>query len=145
MGAAIGSRSKQPVDPHVHVCCASTSPPCASFCRMSQRDSRSHRTQEPDPHTASTSPSRFPLEPEPAATTVLERPFPVPVGPRPSGLAIAGFVFWQGHKDQNAAHASRYEQNLEVGDALGRAMAEMLRGTNNATGRIMAAPAPGRG
>ena len=25
---------------------------------------------------------------------------------------IAGFVFWQGHKDQNAAHASRYEQNL---------------------------------
>lgn len=25
---------------------------------------------------------------------------------------VAGFVFWQGHKDQNAAHASRYEQNL---------------------------------
>lgn len=25
---------------------------------------------------------------------------------------IAGFVWWQGHKDQNAAHASRYEQNL---------------------------------
>ena len=22
------------------------------------------------------------------------------------------FVFWQGHKDQNPAHASRYEQNL---------------------------------
>ena len=149
------------------------------------------------------------------------------------GYEIAGFVFWQGHKDQNAAHASRYEQNLvrfikalrkdfdapaakfvlatiafggeklsghgltiaeaqlavdgnvgkypqfksnvrtidarpfwrdadvsprnaghhynhnaetylEVGDALGRAMAEMLRGTNNATGRILAAPAPAR-
>ncbi|GAB5443084.1 MAG: hypothetical protein Fues2KO_34330 [Fuerstiella sp.] len=28
------------------------------------------------------------------------------------GYEIAGFVFWQGHKDQNAAHASRYEQNL---------------------------------
>jgi alpha-galactosidase len=25
---------------------------------------------------------------------------------------IAGFVWWQGHKDQNPAHASRYEQNL---------------------------------
>jgi alpha-galactosidase len=25
---------------------------------------------------------------------------------------IAGFVWWQGHKDQNQAHASRYEQNL---------------------------------
>jgi hypothetical protein len=25
---------------------------------------------------------------------------------------IAGFVFWQGHKDQNKVHASRYEQNL---------------------------------
>ena len=25
---------------------------------------------------------------------------------------VAGFVFWQGHKDQNPAHASRYEQNL---------------------------------
>lgn len=25
---------------------------------------------------------------------------------------VAGFVWWQGHKDQNAAHASRYEQNL---------------------------------
>jgi alpha-galactosidase len=25
---------------------------------------------------------------------------------------IAGFVFWQGHKDQNPAHASRYEHNL---------------------------------
>lgn len=28
------------------------------------------------------------------------------------GYEIAGFVFWQGHKDQNPAHASRYEQNL---------------------------------
>ena len=28
------------------------------------------------------------------------------------GYDIAGFVWWQGHKDQNAAHASRYEQNL---------------------------------
>ena len=27
-------------------------------------------------------------------------------------LEIAGFVWWQGHKDQNAAHAGRYEQNL---------------------------------
>ena len=25
---------------------------------------------------------------------------------------IAGFVWWQGHKDQNAVHVSRYEQNL---------------------------------
>lgn len=28
------------------------------------------------------------------------------------GYEIAGFVWWQGHKDQNAAHAGRYEQNL---------------------------------
>jgi len=28
------------------------------------------------------------------------------------GYEIAGFVFWQGHKDQNPAHASRYEENL---------------------------------
>ncbi len=28
------------------------------------------------------------------------------------GYEVAGFVFWQGHKDQNPAHASRYEQNL---------------------------------
>jgi alpha-galactosidase len=28
------------------------------------------------------------------------------------GYEISGFVFWQGHKDQNPAHASRYEQNL---------------------------------
>ena len=31
---------------------------------------------------------------------------------RSQGYQIAGFVFWQGHKDQNPAHASRYEQNL---------------------------------
>ncbi|MEZ6097216.1 MAG: sialate O-acetylesterase [Pirellulaceae bacterium] len=29
------------------------------------------------------------------------------------GYEIAGFVWWQGHKDQNAAHSSRYESNLE--------------------------------
>lgn len=28
------------------------------------------------------------------------------------GYEVKGFVWWQGHKDQNAAHASRYEQNL---------------------------------
>ena len=28
------------------------------------------------------------------------------------GYEIAGFVWWQGHKDQNPVHASRYEQNL---------------------------------
>jgi len=28
------------------------------------------------------------------------------------GYEIAGFVWWQGHKDGNAAHASRYELNL---------------------------------
>jgi hypothetical protein len=33
-------------------------------------------------------------------------------GYRGQGYEVAGFVFWQGHKDQNAAHASRYEQNL---------------------------------
>lgn len=29
------------------------------------------------------------------------------------GYEIAGFVWWQGHKDQNAVHAARYEQNLK--------------------------------
>ncbi|MFK7820147.1 MAG: sialate O-acetylesterase, partial [Planctomycetaceae bacterium] len=33
-------------------------------------------------------------------------------GYKGQGYEVAGFVFWQGHKDQNAAHASRYEQNL---------------------------------
>jgi hypothetical protein len=28
------------------------------------------------------------------------------------GYEIAGFVWWQGHKDQNAVHAARYEFNL---------------------------------
>jgi len=28
------------------------------------------------------------------------------------GYEVAGFFFWQGHKDQNPAHASRYEFNL---------------------------------
>jgi len=28
------------------------------------------------------------------------------------GYEIAGFAWWQGHKDGNPAHASRYEQNL---------------------------------
>ncbi len=28
------------------------------------------------------------------------------------GYEVAGFVWWQGHKDQNAAHAARYEHNL---------------------------------
>ena len=29
------------------------------------------------------------------------------------GYEIAGFVWWQGNKDQNAVHAARYEQNLK--------------------------------
>ena len=28
------------------------------------------------------------------------------------GFEVAGFVWWQGHKDGNPAHASRYEHNL---------------------------------
>lgn len=32
--------------------------------------------------------------------------------PGAENFEVAGFVWWQGHKDQNAAHASRYEQNL---------------------------------
>ncbi|MCA9300659.1 MAG: hypothetical protein KDA28_16435, partial [Phycisphaerales bacterium] len=28
------------------------------------------------------------------------------------GYEISGFAWWQGHKDQNAAHAGRYEQNM---------------------------------
>lgn len=39
----------------------------------------------------------------------LEKYYP---GYQGQGYEIAGFVYWQGHKDQNAAHASRYEQNL---------------------------------
>jgi hypothetical protein len=33
-------------------------------------------------------------------------------GYQEQGYEIVGFVWWQGHKDQNAVHASRYEQNL---------------------------------
>lgn len=32
--------------------------------------------------------------------------------PGAESCEIAGFVWWQGHKDQNSAHAGRYEQNL---------------------------------
>ena len=39
----------------------------------------------------------------------LEKYYPGYAG---QGYEVAGFVFWQGHKDQNAAHAGRYEQNL---------------------------------
>ncbi|MHC4877853.1 MAG: sialate O-acetylesterase [Planctomycetota bacterium] len=39
----------------------------------------------------------------------LEKYYP---GYNGQGYEITGFVFWQGHKDQNPAHASRYEQNL---------------------------------
>lgn len=39
----------------------------------------------------------------------LEKYYP---GYQGNGYEVAGFVFWQGHKDQNPAHASRYEQNL---------------------------------
>lgn len=31
---------------------------------------------------------------------------------RGQAYEVAGFGWWQGHKDQNAAHAGRYEQNL---------------------------------
>ncbi len=46
------------------------------------------------------------------------------------GHEIAGFVWWQGHKDRNAAHAARYEQNetyFEVGRALGECMVAMQK------------------
>lgn len=33
-------------------------------------------------------------------------------GYKGQGFEVAGFVWWQGHKDQSAALASRYEQNL---------------------------------
>ena len=39
----------------------------------------------------------------------LEKYYP---GYKGQGYRVAGFVWWQGHKDQNAAHAGRYEQNL---------------------------------
>ena len=39
----------------------------------------------------------------------LEKYYP---GYQGQGYEVAGFVFWQGHKDQSAALAGRYEQNL---------------------------------
>lgn len=39
----------------------------------------------------------------------LEKYYP---GYKGQGYEVAGFVWWQGHKDQNAALAGRYEQNL---------------------------------
>ena len=39
----------------------------------------------------------------------LEKYYP---GYQGQGYEVAGFVWWQGHKDQNAALAGRYEQNL---------------------------------
>lgn len=45
-----------------------------------------------------------------AALTNLAKIFP---GYQGQGYEIAGFVFWQGHKDQNAVHADRYEENLK--------------------------------
>jgi alpha-galactosidase len=44
-----------------------------------------------------------------AALTNLAKIYP---GYQGQGYEIAGFVWWQGHKDQNAVHAARYEQNL---------------------------------
>ena len=44
-----------------------------------------------------------------AALAELARIYP---GYQGQGYEIAGFVWWQGHKDQNAMHAQRYEQNL---------------------------------
>jgi len=39
----------------------------------------------------------------------LEKYYP---GYKGQGYEVAGFVWWQGHKDQSAALAGRYEQNL---------------------------------
>jgi alpha-galactosidase len=44
-----------------------------------------------------------------AALADLAKVYP---GYQGQGYEIAGFVWWQGHKDQNAVHAARYEQNL---------------------------------
>ena len=46
------------------------------------------------------------------AKTVLKNLKDYYPGYQSQGFEVAGFVWWQGHKDQNAAHASRYEQNL---------------------------------
>jgi alpha-galactosidase len=45
-----------------------------------------------------------------AALENLAKTYP---GYQGQGYEIAGFVWWQGHKDQNAVHAARYEQNLK--------------------------------
>jgi alpha-galactosidase len=44
-----------------------------------------------------------------AALNDLARIYP---GYQGQGYEIAGFVWWQGHKDQNAVHAAHYEENL---------------------------------
>jgi|GEM_PF-639676 len=44
-----------------------------------------------------------------AALKSLDKYYP---GYQGQGYEVAGFVWWQGHKDQSAALASRYEQNL---------------------------------
>lgn len=44
-----------------------------------------------------------------AALTNLAKIYP---GYQGQGYELAGFVWWQGNKDQNAVRASRYEQNL---------------------------------
>jgi hypothetical protein len=46
------------------------------------------------------------------ATAVLKSLDKYYPGYQGQGYEVAGFVWWQGHKDQNAALASRYEQNL---------------------------------
>jgi len=46
------------------------------------------------------------------AKTVLKNLKTYYPGYKGRGYEVAGFVWWQGHKDQNAAHAGRYEQNL---------------------------------
>ena len=46
------------------------------------------------------------------AKSVLKRLSRYYPGYKGQGYEVAEFVFWQGHKDQNPAYASRYEQNL---------------------------------
>jgi len=46
------------------------------------------------------------------AMAALEHLDAIMPGYKSQGYEIAGFVWWQGHKDQNAAHAGRYERNL---------------------------------
>ena len=47
------------------------------------------------------------------ARTALEHIADIYPGYKGQGYQIAGFVWWQGHKDQNPVYASRYEQNLQ--------------------------------